>query len=71
MSLNDKALERAAEELWNAIGYRNFDGEDNPYQEAAARTDAEEPGYRLAGYVHSVRKLARRAVTAYLAGEEA
>lgn len=61
----DRAQERVAEELWNAIGYRNFDGVDNPYQEAAARGDANDPDYRLGGYVRSVRELARRAIAAY------
>jgi hypothetical protein len=51
-----------AEELWNGIGYRNFDGVDNPFTEAAAKTDAGDPEYRLAGYVRSVRELARRAI---------
>lgn len=67
--LNEAALEHAAEELWNAIGYRNFDGEDNPYRAAAALTDAGDPTYRLSGYVRSVRDLARRAVSAYLEGD--
>lgn len=61
----DRAQERVAEELWDAIGYRDFDGEDNPYQEASARADANEPGYRLGGYVRSVREFARRAISAY------
>lgn len=62
---NEFALERAAEELWNAIGYCNFNGENNPFRDAAARTDAGEPGYKLAGYVLSVREFARRAIAAY------